>query len=211
LGILRRRTEHGNAAGTCIKDSVSKRKKKHKAAVGTTKQIPTKNYVNTVRFGARAFWTLITALATLGGLYVLWPRISNDPSGTQNPRNPFVGLFEIQNNSIYPIQDIHPSCAFLHVEAAQSKMYNNNTYESYDNRTSLDAGEKMTASCHFEFFGVPARNFGALQIAMMADYKVFGLSRCKAVRFIGRPVSDGTYIWTHDGGSTSCKKAVYAP
>jgi hypothetical protein len=72
--------------------------------------------------------------------------------------------------------------------------------------STLSPGTKTNVTCILDqlFIDKP-QSYGALNITLWATYKLpLGISACQATKFSGKPVSDGTYIWTYRG-SLNCK------
>jgi hypothetical protein len=157
---------------------------------------------------ARAVWALTWAViggaATLLsylGLIQLKPNISIEPYASQDPSKPFAEQFSLQNNSVYDIQQLEPSCGVINVRAGNLTMKDFSVVNLFDFVGRLSPGAKTTVTCRLDqLLGDAPNKYGPLQISIWVKFKIpFGISECKESSFSGIQAADGTFIWTYRG------------
>jgi hypothetical protein len=144
-------------------------------------------------------WGVVIAIATLAsllGFYILRPDVLIEPYASTDSSRPFGQQFSIQNTSVYAIHHVLPLCSF----GSDSGFNIHNLSIANMPIEMLEPGAKTTLTC---LVGTPPLR-QELNIIALAKYTVpFGIHRCKAEKFKGKPGAGGAYIWTYDG-STSC-------
>jgi hypothetical protein len=154
----------------------------------------------------KVLWAIVVGAATLLSYVVLKPNISIEPYASQDPHRPFAEQFYLQNNSIYDFHEVVPRCGIGNVRAGNLTMRDFSILNPFDLVGTLPPGAKTTVTCILDklFIDTP-QNYGQLHITIWATYKLpLGISGCQPTNFSGKPVSDGTYIWTYRG-SLNCK------
>jgi hypothetical protein len=151
-------------------------------------------------------WTLVVAFPTLLSYVVLRPSIAIEPYASQDLRKPFAEQFYLQNNSVYDIREVVPRCGIGNVRTGNIRMGNFSVLNPSDVADNLAPGTKTTVTCILDrLFMDNPQSYGQLSITIWATYKIpLGFAGCRATNFSGKPVSDGTYIWTYRG-ALNCK------
>jgi hypothetical protein len=162
------------------------------------KQSPLQNRIHKMWRPASAVVTVILAIPTLLGFYVLRPDVLIEPYSSTDPARPFAQQFSIQNTSVYAIHDVVPMCGF---DEDSNFPYSNLSIVRTDEQVEvLEPGSKTNLSCSVGTG--PIQN--ELNIVPWVKYTIpFGIRRCKAAKFRGKPGAGGVYIWTYHG-SDSC-------
>ena len=152
------------------------------------------------RKSRRRAWAIVVMLATFGsilGFYILRPDVLIEPYASLDPSRPFAQQFSVQNASNYPIIDVAPLCFF----GQDSGMFikNMSLAQADEIVKSLEPGAKTTLTCRIDTGPMQQE----LNIVPWVEYTIpFGIRRCKAVNFRGKPAVGGTYIWTYHGSRT---------
>ncbi len=155
----------------------------------------------------RIAWAGIVVIATLLSYAVLKPSIAIEPYASQDARQPFAEQFYLQNNSIYQLDGVTPYCSIIDVRAGNLRMRGFTLVNPPDFVGPLDVGAKTTITCRLDSLFSLSNRYGPLQIILWVTYKTpLGFSGCKASNFDGKPVADGTFIWTYRG-SPACPKS----
>jgi hypothetical protein len=146
-------------------------------------------------------WGVLIAIATLAsllGFYILRPDVLIEPYASTDLTSPFGQQFSVQNTSVYAIRNVQPMCGFDQDSGFNIKNFSISS--AREKVEALEPGEKTTLTCRVATG--PIRQ--ELNIVPWVKYTIpFGIHRCKAARFRGKPGSGGVYIWTYNG-STSC-------
>jgi len=130
------------------------------------------------------------------GVFVLRPDVSIEPYATTDPTRPFEQQFFVQNTSSYPIHQVTPLCGLEDVKTPHSKARGLSITDIHEYVETLEAGAKTTLTC----FWTTEQTQQSMEIIPWVEYKTpFGIPRCKAAKFKGKPAVGGTYIWTYDG------------
>ena len=143
---------------------------------------------------------MVVAGATLLAYAVLKPSIAIEPYASQDPHRPFAEQFYLQNNSIYEIHEVVPSCGPLNTQVNGITMRDFSVLDFRNMAISLAPGDKTTVTCSLDkLFGNP-QTYGNLRVLIWAKYKLpFNVPGCHASIFAGIPATDGTFIWTYHG------------
>lgn len=150
---------------------------------------------------AAAIYSGIATLVGFLGIYVLRPDVAIEPYATTDPVRPFGQQFSVQNTSIYSIYKVQPLCGLSDVGLVSNQLHGFSIANPSDEVAILEPGAKTTLTCAISM--QPTQR--EMRITPWVTYKTpFGISRCKAVMFKGKPAAEGTYIWTYDG-SGACK------
>ncbi len=164
------------------------------------KAAPKRRFLRFLTIG-KALWAVVVGAATLLSYVVLKPNLSIEPYTSQDPHRPFAEQFYLQNNSIYDIHEVIPRCGIGNVKAGNVTMRDFSILNFRDVTDTLAPGAKTTTTCILDqLFKDTPQSYGQLNITIWVTYKLpFGISKCQATNFSGKPVSDGTYIWTYRG------------
>jgi hypothetical protein len=140
--------------------------------------------------------SIVASVLGLLTIYVLRPDVSIEPYATIDPTRPFQQQFSVQNNSVYSIHKVQPLCGFDEDSNIGVSGLSLGTNEQ--DVETLEPGAKTTLACSITTG--PIRQ--ELNFVPWVKYKIlFGIPRCKAAKFKGKPAHDGTYIWTYNGSS----------
>lgn len=156
-----------------------------------------------IRTAPKQVWAVIAAISTgvsLLGLLVLRPAVLIEPYGSTNNTLPFAQQFSVENTSAYAIHNVRPACNFGNDSNLPVRGI---SFENADEFVdTLEPGAKTTLTCSVGT-GPTTESFN---VSPRADYTIpFGIPFCKSVKFRGKPVSGGSYLWTYNG-SGSCPK-----
>ena len=56
--------------------------------------------------GFGVFLAIFGVLTGSAGLFILWPRLTVEPTNAPEPSNPFSGTFKVANTQFYPLDDV---------------------------------------------------------------------------------------------------------
>jgi hypothetical protein len=148
--------------------------------------------------GTRTILTAFATAVTLLGLYALRPNVLIEPYVSTDPSRPFAQQFSVQNASAYAIHDVIPLCGLppdsgFNVSNLSIAMANEQVQ-------TLEVGAKTTLTCSIGTGPMQQE----LNIIPWVKYTIpFGIHRCNAAKFKGKPGAGGSYVWTYHG-SASC-------
>jgi hypothetical protein len=143
----------------------------------------------------------ILAIATICGLYIFWPKISIEPYASIDPHDPFAQLLYVHNESAYPIYQVQPNCGIENVSRPGSRLSGFTIASTKDFASSLGSGEKLSFKCSIA--GPNGAKYSKLDLYPSVWFDLpLGFHLCRERHFLGIEASDGSYIWTWQGGGS---------
>ena len=185
-------------------ESLSKSQSSETKTPKPTRLPPENRAAPILRQSAKRVWGGVLIVATLCGLYIFRPDVSIEPYVSTDPSQPFGQNFFVQNNSLYSITNVRPSCGFEHLTFVNGGTWTDSQLGADDqNIDQLEHGDKTTLRCLIRL--QPEVKIGSVVMVAVVHYKILGISLCKTARFDGANTPQGGFVWTYNGNSPCYK------